>query len=44
MFLLHKFEEGSHVWSAKVVYCLESREHAPLAQPLEVVLTDVLKE
>lgn len=43
MLLLHKFEEGSHVRSTKVVYCLESCEHAPLAQPLEVVLTDVLE-
>lgn len=39
--LLHKLQERSHVWSAKMIYCLESSEHASFAEALEVVLTDV---
>ena len=39
--LLDKPQEGRHVWTTKVVACLEAGEEAALGEPLEVVFTDV---
>lgn len=43
MFLLHKFQEGRHVGSTKVINRPESSEYALLRQPLEVILANVLQ-
>jgi hypothetical protein len=41
--LLDKLEEGGHVRPAEVVDGLQAGEHTPAVQPLEVILTNVLK-
>ena len=41
---LDEFEERRHVGSAEVVNGLQPGEHAAVGQPLEVILTNVLKE
>ena len=43
MLLLHKLEEGGHVWPTEMVDGLQTGEHAALGQALEVVLANVLK-
>lgn len=44
MFFLHKFQEGRHVGSTKVINRPESRKYAFLGQPLEVILANVLQQ
>lgn len=43
MRLLHKFQEGRHIRPAEVIDGFQSSEHATFAQPLEVVLANILK-
>lgn len=43
MLILDKLEKGNHVGPAKVIDCFQAREHGPVGQALEVILTDVLQ-
>lgn len=42
--LLNKFKERSHIWSSKMIDCLQTREYRCFRQSLEMVFTNILKK
>lgn len=44
MLFLNKFEEGIHIWSAKVIYGFQASEHTAVGDTLKVILANVLQD